>query len=230
MRVLKPGGYLDFSVIDSDIMNAGPLGLAKSVEFGFSLKTLGYDPNPTRLFLGRLGRAGFEEVRRAWMCLPMGHTKLPVGEKPLPVVRDSSGVDRSFEAKAILQGSTEGAAGIAGLAGGWAWERWLLRCEMEKVAGEGRLWLDAAEVREAGKCLEGVHDVVEEGRSCGAGYRMLNASRGSRGRRDELSSRRRDIGSMGVEGEARSLQTTLSLLFDGTRGHTLYISVGHGFV
>ncbi|KAI8956365.1 methyltransferase domain-containing protein [Xylaria longipes] len=174
MRVLKPGGYLDFSVIDSDIMNAGPLALAKSVEFGFSLKTLGYDPNPTRLFLGRLGRAGFEEVRRAWMCLPMGHTKLPAGEKPLPVVRDSNGVDRSFEVKAILQGSTEGAAGIAGLAGGWAWERWLLRCEMEKVAGEGRLWLDAAEVREAGKCLEGVHDVVEEGRSCGAGYRMLN--------------------------------------------------------
>ncbi|KAI0489527.1 methyltransferase domain-containing protein [Xylaria cf. heliscus] len=174
MRVLKPGGYLDFSVIDSDIMNAGPLGLAKSVEFGFSLKTLGYDPSPTRLFLGRLGRAGFEEVRRAWMCLPMGHTKLPAGEKPLPVVRDSSGVDRSLEVKAILQGSTEGAAGIAGLAGGWAWERWLLRCEMEKVAGEGRLWLDAAEVREAGKCLDGVHDVVEEGRSCGAGYRMLN--------------------------------------------------------
>ncbi|KAI8629248.1 methyltransferase domain-containing protein [Xylariaceae sp. FL1651] len=174
IRVLKPGGYLDFSVIDSDIMNAGPLGLAKSVEFGFSLKTLGYDPNPTRMFLGRLGRAGFDEVRRAWMCLPMGHTKRPAGEKPLPVVRDSNGVERSLQLEAIVQGSTEGAANIAGLAGGWAWERWLLRCEMEKVAGEGRLWLDAAEVREAGKCLESVHDVIEEGRSCGAGYRMLN--------------------------------------------------------
>ncbi|KAI1130458.1 methyltransferase domain-containing protein [Nemania abortiva] len=174
MRVLKPGGYLEFSVLDSDIMNAGPLGLAKSVEFGFSLKTLGYDPNPTRLFLGRLGRAGFDEVRRAWMCLPMGHTKLPAGEKPLPVVRDSTGVERSLELEAMVQGSTEAAASIAGFAGGWAWERWLLRCEMEKVAGEGRLWLDAAEVREAGKCLEGVHDVIEEGRTCGAGYRMLN--------------------------------------------------------
>jgi SAM-dependent methyltransferase len=174
MRVLKPGGYLDFSVIDSDIMNAGPLGLAKSVEFGFSLKTLGYDPNPTRLFLGRLGRNGFDEIRRAWMCLPMGHTKRPAGEKPLPVIRDSNGIERSLELEAFVQGSTEGAASIAGFAGGWAWERWLLRCEMEKVAGEGRLWLDAAEVREAGKCLEGVHDVIEEGRSCGAGYRMLN--------------------------------------------------------
>ncbi|KAI0526150.1 methyltransferase domain-containing protein [Xylaria bambusicola] len=174
MRVLKPDGYLDFSVIDSDIMNAGPLGLAKSVEFGFSLKTLGYDPSPTRLFLGRLGRAGFSEVRRAWMCLPMGHTKVPAGEKPLPVVRDSQGIERTREIAAMVQGSTNGAASIAGLAGSWAWERWLLRCEMEKVAGEGRLWLDAAEVREAGKCLEGVHGVIEEGRSCGAGYRMLN--------------------------------------------------------
>ncbi|KAI3341757.1 methyltransferase domain-containing protein [Ustulina deusta] len=174
MRVLKPGGYLEFSVMDSDIMNAGPLGLAKSVEFGFSLKTLGYDSNPTRLFLGRLGRAGFDEVRRAWMCLPMGHTKLPAGEKPLPVVRDSNGIERTREIAAIVQGSTDGAASITGLVGSWAWERWLLRCEMEKVAGEGRLWLDAAEVREAGKCLEGVHGIVEEGRSCGAGFRMLN--------------------------------------------------------
>ncbi|TGJ88214.1 hypothetical protein E0Z10_g521 [Xylaria hypoxylon] len=174
MRVLKPGGYLEFSVIDSDIMNAGPLGLAKSVEFGFSLKTLGYDPNPTRLFLGRLGRTGFDEIRRAWMCLPMGHTKLPAGEKPLPVVRDSNGIERTQELAAIAQGTTNGAASITGLAGGWAWERWLLRCEMEKVAGEGRLWLDAAEVREAGKCLEDVHGIVEEGRSCGAGYRILN--------------------------------------------------------
>ncbi|GAW18841.1 hypothetical protein ANO14919_083230 [Xylariales sp. No.14919] len=174
MRVLKPGGYLDFSVMDSDIMNAGPLGLAKSVEFGFSLKTLGYDPNPTRLFLGRLGRAGFGEVRRAWMCLPMGHTKLPAGEKPLPVVRDSNGIERTRELAALMQGTTDGAASITGLAGGWTWERWLLRCEMEKVAGEGRLWLDTAEVREAGNCLEDVHSVIEEGRSCGAGYRMLN--------------------------------------------------------
>ncbi|GAP90477.2 putative methyltransferase domain-containing protein [Rosellinia necatrix] len=174
MRVLKPGGYLDFSVMDSDIMNAGPLGLAKSVEFGFSLKTLGYDPNPTRLFLGRLGRAGFNDIRRVWMCLPMGHTKRPAGEKPLPVVRDSNGIERSLELQAIVQGSTTDAASITGLAGGWTWERWLLRCEMEKVAGEGRLWLDPADVREAGKCLEGVHDVIEEGRGCGAGYRMLN--------------------------------------------------------
>jgi SAM-dependent methyltransferase len=72
MRVLKPGGYLDFSLLDSDIINTGPVGLAKSVEFGFALKTLGYDPNPTKLGLARLARAGFQDTRRIWMCLPMG--------------------------------------------------------------------------------------------------------------------------------------------------------------
>lgn len=169
MRVLKPGGYLEFTLLDSDIVNAGPLGLAKSVEFGFALKTLGYDPNPTKMFLNRLSRAGFEETRRAWMCLPMGQ-KQPVNKN---VVRDSYGNEVSLELEAMVQGSTEDAASITGVAGSWAWEKWLLRCETEKVAGEGRL-LDAAVIREAGMCLDGVHDVIEEGRRCGAGFRVLN--------------------------------------------------------
>ncbi|KAH6660166.1 hypothetical protein BKA67DRAFT_616581 [Truncatella angustata] len=169
MRVLKPGGYLEFSLLDSDIMNAGPLGLARSVEFGFALKTLGYDPNPTKMFLKRLNRAGFEDTRRAWLCLPMGE-KQPVNKN---VVRDSRGCEVKLELEAMVQGSTEGAASIAGLAGSWAWEKWLLRCETEKVASEGRL-LDNAVIREAGMCLDGVHDVIEEGRRCGAGFRVLN--------------------------------------------------------
>ncbi|ORY66371.1 methyltransferase domain-containing protein [Pseudomassariella vexata] len=169
MRVLKPGGYLEFSVLDSDIMNAGPMGLAKSVEFGFSLKTMGYDPNPTKLFLGRLHRAGFEDVRRAWMCLPMGE-KRPANRN---VVRDSQGCEVKLELEAMVTGSTEATASVCGIAGGWAWERWLLRCEMEKVACEGRL-VETAEIREAGACLDGVHGVIEEGRQCGAGWRVLN--------------------------------------------------------
>ncbi|KAI5865022.1 hypothetical protein GGS23DRAFT_404876 [Durotheca rogersii] len=172
MRVLKPGGYLEFSVLDSDITNAGPLGLARSVEFGFSLKTLGYDPSPTRLFLGRLQRAGFDEVRRAWVCLPMGED--PAVRRNRKVARDSTGIERPLELEAMVLGSTEAAASVTGLAGSWAWERWLLRCEAEKVACEGRLMLEAAEMREVGKCLDGVHEVIEEGRRCGAGFRFLN--------------------------------------------------------
>ncbi|KAK8020457.1 hypothetical protein PG990_005595 [Apiospora arundinis] len=148
MRVLKPGGYLEFSVLDSDIVNAGPLGLAKSVEFGFALKTLGYDPNPTKLFLSRLQRAGYQGIRRGWMCLPMGQ-KEPVNPN---IVRDSYGCEIKLQLDAMVQGSTE---------------------EMEKVVGEGRL-LETAEIREAGQCLDGVHAVIEEGRQRGAAWRILS--------------------------------------------------------
>lgn len=176
MRVLKPGGYLEFSVLDSDVTNAGPLGLAKSVEFGFALKTLGYDPSPTRMFLGRLNRAGFDGIRRAWVSLPMGPD--PAVQRNRKVARDSTtGDERPLVLEAMVSGSTEAAAPIAGLAGSWSWERWLLRCEMEKVACESRLGFletETAEMREAGKCLDGVNEVLEEGRRCGAGFRMLN--------------------------------------------------------
>ncbi|WQF85071.1 Putative methyltransferase type 11, S-adenosyl-L-methionine-dependent methyltransferase superfamily [Colletotrichum destructivum] len=183
LRVLKPGGYLEFSVLDSDIMNAGPLGLAKSVEFGFDLKTLGYDPNPTKMFLSRLSRAGFDDVRRAWVCLPMGaRSPSQQQEKPLPslpVFRPNpTGEEvRTVAMEAMVTGSTDGVANITGVVGGWSWERWLLRCEMEKVSGELRLAdtvTAGPAMREAGKSLEGVAAIVEEGRACGAGWRMLN--------------------------------------------------------
>ncbi|TQV95797.1 verprolin [Cordyceps javanica] len=178
MRILKPGGYLEFSILDADIMNAGPLGLAKSVEFGFSLNTLGYDPNPSKLWLRRLARAGFTETRRAWVCLPMGAQR---NFYKMPAASGKTGkldeVAQARQMEAMTMGSAAGIAGVCSIVGGWSWERWLLRCEMEKVAGELRLvdTVTAGEtMREAAKCLKGVHDVMEEGRSCRAGFRMLN--------------------------------------------------------
>ncbi|ROT37001.1 hypothetical protein SODALDRAFT_341121 [Sodiomyces alkalinus F11] len=200
MRVLKPGGYLEFSLLDSDIVNAGPLGLAKSVELGFTLKTLGYDPCPTKMWLGRLARAGFDEVRRAWMYLPMGERRpassptttsgaakpLPALPRGLPTPPPSDGEGpRTVTLEAMVTGSSDAtttgssdaAASITGLAASWVWERWLLRCEMEKLAGELRLTdivTTGRAMTEAGKCLDGVAAIVEEGRTCGAGWRVLN--------------------------------------------------------
>ncbi|KAK6609441.1 methyltransferase domain-containing protein [Botrytis cinerea] len=154
MRILKPGGYLDFSIMDSDIVNAGPMGLAKSVEFGFNLKTLGYDPSPTKLWLGRLKRAGFVGIKRAWVFLPMGADP----EHRLDVERNSVG--DPLEMEAMVSGSTGDAACVTGLVGGWAWEKWLLRCRVQTVGDEGT--------------LEGVQNLIEEGRTCGAGWRTLN--------------------------------------------------------
>lgn len=174
MRVLKPGGYLEFSILDSDIMNAGPLGLAKSVEFGFSLKTLGYDPSPSKLWLRRLARAGFTDTRRAWVCLPMGAKR---NYFKVPAASGTGDAAQVHQMDAMTMGGADDIAGLCSVVGGWSWERWLLRCEMEKVAGELRL-VDTVTagktMREAAKCLEGVHDVMEEGRGCRAGFRMLN--------------------------------------------------------
>ncbi|RGP79112.1 hypothetical protein FLONG3_2794 [Fusarium longipes] len=178
MRVLKPGGYLDFSLLDSDIINAGPVGLAKSVEFGFALKTLGYDPKPTKLWLSRLARAGFQDTRRIWMCLPMG-ARRSMYKPPTPPMKDSpDGQDvKTCHMDAMVMGSSDDIASACSIAGGWSWERWLLRCEMEKVAGELRLadtTTTGTAMEEAGKCLDGVAAVFEEGRNCKSGFRMLN--------------------------------------------------------
>ena len=178
MRVLKPGGYLEFSILDSDIMAAGPLGLAKSVEFGFALKTLGYDPSPSKMFLGRLFRAGFDDVRRAWLCLPVG-AKRRMHIPPMPPTKNNvTGQEvKVCRMDAMVMGSSDNIASVCSIVGGWSWERWLLRCEMEKVAGELRLAdtvTTGAAMKEAGKCLDGVHAVMEEGRGCKAGFRMLN--------------------------------------------------------
>ncbi|KAL3427602.1 methyltransferase domain-containing protein [Phlyctema vagabunda] len=153
MRILKPGGYLEFSIMDSDIVNAGPIGLAKSVEFGFNLKTLGYDPTPSKAWLGRMKRAGFVNIKRAWLFLPMG-----TGVEKV-VDRDSLGVEVKLELEAMVQGSTNNVASVAGLVGGWAWEKWLLRCKVQTLGPDST--------------IDGVQDIFEEGRACGAGWRSV---------------------------------------------------------
>ncbi len=162
LRILKPGGYLEFGVLDSDIVNAGPLGSAKSVEFGFSLKTRGYDPVPTRSFIGRLNDAGFCNVKRAWTFLSVGP---PPSTPTLPsALRLDTGngmeVAKVGILEAIVKGSTKNAAFITGVVGSWAWERWMLKLQMEIGVAEENL-------------LEGVGGIVEEGRRCGSGWRQM---------------------------------------------------------
>lgn len=166
LRCLKPGGYLEYFLMDSEIVNAGSRGTAVSVEFGFNLKTRGYDPLPTKSFLGRLRRAGFDDIKRAWTFLPMGTpTKeqrlLP--ETPPPNVSTfQHGVENGrtkVEAVRGPVGSTADAADMAGLVGSWAWEQWMVKLQLEM--GKERL-------------LEGVGEVLEEGKWTGAGWRCLS--------------------------------------------------------
>jgi SAM-dependent methyltransferase len=177
LRVLKPGGYIEFSVLDSDVMNAGPLGLAKSVEFGFTLKTLGYDPSPSKMFVNRLYRAGFEDVRRAWTCLPVGpKPRSAKASPPAPTDPETGLPVKTVQLEAMVTGEADNVAAVTGFVAGWSWERWILRTEMEKIAGELRLAdtvTSGDKIREAGAAIDGIHAIVEEGRARGAGFRML---------------------------------------------------------
>ena len=166
LRVLKPGGYLEFFLLDSEIMHAGPLATAMSVEFGFNLKTRGYDPSPTKSFLGRLRRAGFVDIKRAWTFLPMGTPTTDAyvpPETPPPNVSTYDFNCGKGEVEAVRGpvGSTADAASMSGLVGSWAWEQWMLKLQLEMG-------------KEGDSLLEGVPGVLEEGKAMGAGWRSLS--------------------------------------------------------
>ena len=111
------------------------------------------------------------------MCLPVG-AKRRMYMPPIPAIRDANSREiKVHQLDAMVMGSSDNIASVCSIVGGWSWERWLLRCEMEKVAGEMRLAdtvTTGAAMMEAGKCLDGVHAIMEEGRECKAGFRMLN--------------------------------------------------------
>ncbi|EQL37421.1 hypothetical protein BDFG_01033 [Blastomyces dermatitidis ATCC 26199] len=148
-RCLKPGGILEFFLMDSEIIRAGSYGAAVSVEFGFNLKTRGYDPVPTKSFMSRLQKANFSSAKRAWMFLPLGAgTSAPQTQ-----------ADIHPEAGELM-GTTSNIANITGLLGGWMWEQWMLKLQMEMG-------------REKGKLLDEVPGVYAEGQQSGAGWRCV---------------------------------------------------------
>ncbi|ODH47408.1 hypothetical protein GX48_06511 [Paracoccidioides brasiliensis] len=151
-RCLKPGGVLEFFVMDSEITRAGPYGAAVSVEFGFNLKTRGYDPAPTRSFLSRLQKSGFTSTKRTWMFLPLG------GGPSAPQTPQALPSEVGEVAEVI--GTTGNIANTTALLGGWMWEQWMLKLQMEMG-------------RERGRLLEEVASVYAEGQKSGAGWRCL---------------------------------------------------------
>ena len=169
-RVLRPGGYLEFSLMDSDILHAGPRGTALSVEFGFNLKTRGYDPTPTKSFLSCIQKAGFRDVKRAWIFTPMGAPAAAntptTGAQQLPetLPPDASPCNVDLpHLEAVVGGevgSTAAVSPLTSLVGAWEWEKWLLKLQSE--AGK-----DSEEL------IEDVATVMEEGKRAGAGWRCL---------------------------------------------------------
>jgi len=165
-RVLKPGGIFEYNLLDADMVHAGRSAQAMCVEFSFNLKTRGYDAQATKSFLPRLRKAGFKDVERMWLVLPMGKTAANWREE-LNVGAQAEAPERFISADGIVglediptSGTTLDAAMLTGMVGSWAWERWLLRLQMEMGKDEEKL-------------LEGVVQMLDESGQNNAAWRCL---------------------------------------------------------
>ncbi|RAH76747.1 hypothetical protein BO86DRAFT_245713 [Aspergillus japonicus CBS 114.51] len=159
-RCLKPGGYLEYFVLDAEISHSGPQGSAISEKFVANLQAQGYDPMPTKSWLGHVQKH-FADIKRAWAFLPMGiePTKTePPRETPDPRVKSLAG---DYEAIQGPVGSTADIASITGLLGGWFWEQWCVKLQQEIGIERENL-------------LAGVGAVFDEGRKNGAGWTCLS--------------------------------------------------------
>ena len=167
LRSLKPGGYLEFDLLDAELVHPESASQALGVEFAFNLKTRGYDPTSGKSFLPRLKRAGFESIKRAWMALPAADV-LPrwVDSGKTPINADSA-LDRFIGPNGEVEyfeppvmGSTKDVRAMTGLVGARMWEQWMLKLNGEMGRDEER-------------CLEGVSKALEEGGKGDAGWRCL---------------------------------------------------------
>lgn len=142
-RCLRPGGVLDFSVLDAEIVRAGPFGAAVSAEFEFELRSRSFDPAPTRSFVKRLVQKDdlWADVKRTQLFLPMAPAPFASGAT-MEIAKDTASDAAKQPAKIAnnqaADATAKGAAGsttavsyITGLLGSWMWEQWLLRLQLE---------------------------------------------------------------------------------------------------
>lgn len=184
LRVLKPGGYLEFDLLDAELVHPDAVAQALGVEFAFNLKTRGYDPTAGKSFLPRLKRAGFSDIKRAWIVLPVAQVaprwtdagKTPGSDGSTCTLTPGSAADSYFgadagersiasdgtvsELKAPLTGSTKDVRAMTGLVGARMWEQWMLKLNGEMGRSEKR-------------CLDDVAKALEECGDGNAGWRCL---------------------------------------------------------
>jgi len=175
LRILKPGGYLEFDLLDAELAHPEAATQALGVEFAFKLRTRGYDPASGKTFLPRLKRAGFHDIKRAWMLLPVADVSPTWTDSGKSSASSNSTItgapredyfaetERSISPNGgvvtyepPVTGSTEDVRAITGLVGARSWEQWML-----KLAGEMG--------REEEDCLEGVARALESAGRAGAG-------------------------------------------------------------
>jgi len=101
-RVLAPGGVLHFSLMDASLTALTNTSLdTLAGDFAHALNASGYDAKPTKHFLSRLRRAGFVDIKRMRLALPLCGAK------------------------------AGGAVDMTGMVGSMDWERWMRRFDEE---------------------------------------------------------------------------------------------------
>ncbi|KAI5300681.1 hypothetical protein KEM55_005799 [Ascosphaera atra] len=124
LRVLKPGGYLEYALPDCDIKGAGDQGTAISQTLADDLQELGYDPHPMSLIDKRLSDTGFIVPASAKIFLPMGPRLRSTTDGTDAPPEDISQKTEEAESSRTL-------SCISGLLGARIWEQWLLKVQME---------------------------------------------------------------------------------------------------
>ncbi|KAK4540799.1 hypothetical protein LTR36_008876 [Oleoguttula mirabilis] len=181
LRVLKRGGFLEFDLLDAELVHPESAVQALGVEFAFNLKTRGYDPCAGKSFLPRLKRAGFGDIKRAWMVLPIADVVprwTDSGKTPSSTSTITPGAGREdYFGTAVpersigpmgeiehyeppVTGSTKDVRAMTGLVGARMWEQWMIKLNGEMGRSEER-------------CLEGVGKALGEGGRGNAAWRCL---------------------------------------------------------
>ncbi|EMC93280.1 hypothetical protein BAUCODRAFT_75741 [Baudoinia panamericana UAMH 10762] len=167
LRVLKRGGYLEFDLLDAELVHPDQASQALGVEFAFNLKTRGYDPSAGKSFLPRLKRAGFGDIKRAWMILPVADVLPKWTDSGKTPSSNSSAATRTISPEGQVDyyeppvtGSTRDVRAMTGIVGARMWEQWMLKVNTEMG-------------RPDGKCLEGVAKALEEAGKGNAGWKCL---------------------------------------------------------
>ena len=162
LRVLKPGGYLDFHLMDASLFHAGPQGTALGKDSVNTLRHRSYDANASRYFLPRLRNAGFADIKRAWIVLPAADvvpTWVDTGKRLTRQAPPANGPTNALP-ETPLVGSTRAVQAMTGLIGARAWERWVVTLQREVGGDEEAM-------------LARVARVMEESGRIGAGWRCL---------------------------------------------------------
>ncbi|OQV01617.1 Methyltransferase domain-containing protein [Cladophialophora immunda] len=170
MRVLKPGGHIDYMIMDSTIAHAGPRAETIGSKLAPALEERGLRRGQESLDVHAHGTTPAKEPEEqpngftgGWQSWRQGGKPFVPAPRPISEVSTISKIVKQYMDVEAVQGpvgSTQDVADLTGLLGARMWEEWLVKVRVESG-------------REQSRWLEGVDEVIEEGKEHGSGWKVL---------------------------------------------------------